>query len=71
MHQDQQPSKPFDHPQNITVGLFRLIYAPADFGWAQTHVWHAPGGRITTDRAEAYACAVAGNRLMGGVEVVA
>ena len=64
-------SLPFTHPENITVGEARVIYGPVDYGWATGHGWHLPGGVTTKNREQAYACAVAMNRAMGGVQVTA
>ena len=68
MHQDFQPSKPFDDFRNIEVGLARVIYEGDS--WYGLTGWRIPGGRMTQDRDEAHRCAVAMNTLMGGVEVV-
>ena len=64
-------SKPFEHPQNITVGLARVIYGPMHCAWRNSNGWHLPGCKFTESREDAYACAVEMNRLMGGVEVSA
>lgn len=56
----------FEHPQNITVGLARVIF---DTGWSGVPSWKLPGGHQTTDRHVAHAYAVIMNRLMGGVSV--
>ena len=69
MHQDQQPAKPFDHPQNITVGLARVIFGTNGYSWAQVSGWFLPGYRFTTSRDEAVAVATEMNRLMGGGQV--
>ena len=69
MHQDQQPSKRFDDFRNIEVGQARVIYEGDS--WYGLTGWRIPGGRMTRDREDAYACAVAMNRLLGGVEVTA
>ena len=68
MHQDHQPSKPFDDFRNIEVGLARVIYEGDS--WYGLTGWRIPGGRMTQDRDEAHRCAVAMNTLMGGVEVM-
>lgn len=64
---DHQPSKPFDDYRNIEVGKARVIFEGDE--WYGQSGWRLPGGATTQDRAEAYACAVAMNRLLGGVEV--
>lgn len=69
MHQDQQPSKRFDDFRNIEVGQARVIYEGDS--WYGLTGWRIPGGRMTQDRDDAYACAVAMNRMLGGVEVTA
>ena len=67
MNDPLQPT--FEHPENITVGLARVIYEGDS--WYGLTGWRIPGGRMTQDREDAYACAVAMNRLLGGVEVTA
>jgi hypothetical protein len=64
-------AQPFTHPENIEFGLARVIYGPRNVGWSQTSGFHMPGQRFTTNRDEAYACAVRMNKLLGGVEVTA
>jgi len=59
----------FEHPENIEIGLARVIYGPRNVGWSTTNGWHMPGGRFTTNRDEAVAVATEMNRLMGGVQV--
>ncbi len=61
---------PFTSPQNITVGLARVILGPYSFGLESVYVFHLPGGRHTLDRDAAHACAVRMNTLMGGVQTV-
>ena len=63
-------SKPFDHPENICVGLAKVIYGTNGYSWAQVSGWFLPEKRFTTSREEAHACATEMNRLMGGVQVV-
>lgn len=62
---DQQPSPPFNHEKNITVGSARVIYGPYQMGADSMNVYHLPGGAITHDQFEAHACAVRMNQLMG------
>ena len=69
MHQDYQPSKPFDDFRNIEVGKARIIFE-GDSYWGMPG-WKLPGQRTTVDREEAYACAVFINAVLGGVQVVA
>lgn len=57
---DTEKSPPFDHPRNITVGKARVIYALAVMGFSKPihpEGWVLPGGRRTTDFAEAHAAA--------------
>jgi len=69
MYQDYQPSKPFEDFRNIVVGQARVIYEGDS--WYGLSGWRLPGKHMTQDREQAHACAVAMNRLMGGVEVTA
>ena len=59
----------FNHPENITVGVARVIYGTNGYSWAQENGWFLPGGRFTKNRDDAVAAARSMNRLMGGVEV--
>ena len=52
---------PFRDPRNITVGIARVIWAPATAVHAAGYV--LPGGLRTTDRHEAHAAAVRMNEL--------
>jgi len=69
MNIDTTQSKPFDHAQNIVVGLARVIYGTYGYSWEQKAGWFIPGGRFTQDREDAHACAVEINRLLGGVQI--
>ena len=69
MHQDYQPSKPFDDCRNIKVGKARVVFE-GDTWWGLSG-WRLPGRKTTQDRDEAYACAVFINAVLGGVQVVA
>lgn len=64
MTTDTQPSPPFTHEKNITVGQARVIYGPYGFGGQQ--VWHLPGGAVTVDQYEAHAYAVRMDALLMG-----
>lgn len=61
----------FDHHENITYGLARVIYGQRNHGWAVSNGWFLPGCQFTVDRDIAFAYAKLMNRLMGGVEVSA
>ncbi len=66
-----EPTAPrFEHPENITVGLARVIYAPFNRGWSETSGFHLPGGKFTTSRDIAHTVAVRMNAAMGGVQVM-
>jgi hypothetical protein len=52
---------PLWHPKNIVYGTGRVIYVNGHN--LQPSGWHLPGGRITTDEAEALRCAVEIDRL--------
>lgn len=52
-----------DDPQNITVGLARIIYVPQTNN--KPGGWALPGGAMTADRMAAYAVAVRMYELMG------
>lgn len=69
MHQDYQPSNPFDDFRNIEVGLARVVFE-GDTYWG-TPGWKLPGQRTIVDREEAHAYAARMNQCMGGVQVVA
>jgi len=58
-------SKPSEDHRNIEVGEAKVIWAERH-GWMPAG-WVMPGGLRTTDRHEAYVCAVRMNTLMGGV----
>ncbi len=58
----------FDHPENITVGKARVIYALAVIGFSKViypEGWVLPGGRRTQDKIEAYRAAEAMDQMMG------
>ena len=58
----------FDHPNDMTVGKARVIYAPAVMGYSKPihpEAWVLPGGRRTQDKIEAYRAAQWLNELMG------
>ena len=54
---DAQTSPPFNHPDNVTIGKGRIIWAPS-CGYGYPEVWCLLGGRGTTDIAEASAQAM-------------
>ena len=54
-------AEPFNAPENITVGLARVIFAPVVAGMS---AYHLPGCKVTFDRYEAHAYAVRMNELM-------
>ena len=59
----------FDHKNNITSGIARVIWATACCpirGSEQPDGWVLPGGRRTQDRAEAAAVAMTMDWLMSG-----
>ena len=57
-----QISLAFSHPNNITVGKGRIIWAPS-VGPFIPEGWVLPGGLRTTDRDEAWAAAMGIDRL--------
>ena len=67
---DFDKAQRFDHPENITVGKARVIYALAVIGFSKViypEGWVLPGGRRTQQLADAQAVAAAMDKLMGGV----
>lgn len=70
MNIDTTQSKPFDHPQNITVGLARVIYGPLNTGWQSRDVWHLVGCRVTSDKTVAMNEAILMDKLMRTAERV-
>ena len=58
---------PFTHPENITIGLGRVIYGPVV---TDMSAWHIPGCRVTFDRDEAVWYAARINELLRGVQTV-
>ncbi len=61
-----QPSAYLNHPNNITLGLARVIWAPACRPIGGSHLpdgWALPGGERTTDSGRALQVATAMNAM--------